>query len=102
MVQVGSPQLPGYGAGAAKPPGWQDSPYQNYPGNGNGGNGGNGSGAVSVVWRLVFVRITNDRKYMVFEYDPDLVTVKLEKLPQLGLRAERAGVMLTFSKQDGK
>ena len=52
MVQVGSPQLPGYGGQAAKPIGWQDSPYQNWPGNGNGnGNGtvaapptGNGAG----------------------------------------------------------
>lgn len=36
LVQVGSPQLPGYGGQAAKPIGWQDSPYQNWPGNGNG------------------------------------------------------------------
>jgi hypothetical protein len=36
MVQVGSPQLPGYGAQAAPKPGYQDSPYENFPGNGNG------------------------------------------------------------------
>jgi len=36
LVQVGSPQLPGYGGQAAKPIGWQDAPYQNWPGNGNG------------------------------------------------------------------
>jgi len=43
MVQVGSPQLPGYGGMAAPKPGYQDSPYENYPGPiGNG----NGNGAV--------------------------------------------------------
>ncbi|HIA02979.1 MAG TPA: hypothetical protein EYN66_13910 [Myxococcales bacterium] len=45
MVQVGSPQLPGYGGAAAKPPGWQDSPYENSPGPIGNGNGGNGNGA---------------------------------------------------------
>ncbi len=32
-MQVGRPELPGYGGQAAKPIGWQDSP------NGNGGTG---------------------------------------------------------------
>jgi len=32
LVQVPNPQLPGYGGQAAKPIGWQDSPYQDYPG----------------------------------------------------------------------
>jgi len=45
-VQVGSPQIPGYGGLGAPKPGYQDSPFENYPGNGNGnGNGGNGNGA---------------------------------------------------------
>ena len=42
MVQVGQSQLPGYGGVTAPKPGYQDSPYQNFPGyNGNG----NGNGA---------------------------------------------------------
>ena len=46
MVQVGSSQLPGYGGLGAPKPGYQDSPYENYPGASNGnGNGGNGNGA---------------------------------------------------------
>ena len=46
MVQVGSQQLPGYGGVAAPKPGYQDSPYQNYPGPiGNGNGNGNGNGA---------------------------------------------------------
>jgi len=39
MVQVGSPQLPGYGAQAAPKPGYQDSPYENFPGPIGNGNG---------------------------------------------------------------
>ena len=43
LVQVGSQQLPGYGGVAAPKPGYQDSPYENFPGPiGNG----NGNGAV--------------------------------------------------------
>ena len=43
MVQVGSPQIPGYGGLGAPKPGYQDSPFENYPGAiGNG----NGNGAV--------------------------------------------------------
>ena len=50
MVQVGGGTLPGYGGTGARPPGWEDSPWDNYPGkpegNGNGGNGnGGGPGA---------------------------------------------------------
>jgi len=44
LVQVGSEQLPGYGGVGAPKPGYQDSPYQNYPGvPGNGNGNGNGS-----------------------------------------------------------
>ena len=45
LVQVGSQQLPGYGGVAAPKPGYQDSPYENYPGPIGNGNGGNGNGA---------------------------------------------------------
>ena len=45
LVQVGSPQLPGYGGQAAPKPGYQDSPYENFPGPIGNGNGGNGNGA---------------------------------------------------------
>ena len=45
MVQVGQSQLPGYGGVTAPKPGFQDSPYQNFPGyNGNGNGNGNGAG----------------------------------------------------------
>jgi len=44
LVQVPNQQLPGYGGQAAKPIGWPDSPYQNWPGNGNGNGNGNGAG----------------------------------------------------------
>ena len=45
LVQVGSQQLPGYGGVAAPKPGYQDSPYENFPGpigNGNGNRAGPG------------------------------------------------------------
>ena len=45
LVQVGSQQLPGYGGVAAPKPGYQDSPYENFPGpigNGNGNGAGPG------------------------------------------------------------
>ena len=50
MVQVGSQQLPGYGGVTSPKPGYQDSPYQNFPGYNGNGNGaavppGNGNGA---------------------------------------------------------
>ena len=47
MGQGGSQQLPGYGGVTSPKPGYQDSPYQNFPGyTGTGtGNGGNGNGA---------------------------------------------------------
>ena len=55
MVQVGNPQLPGYGGMAAPKPGYGFGPENYVPevggnggnggnGNGNGGNGGNGNG----------------------------------------------------------
>jgi hypothetical protein len=45
-VQVGSPQLPGYGGLGAPKPGYQDSPYENYPGAiGNGNGNGAAPGA---------------------------------------------------------
>jgi len=44
LVQVGHEELPGYGGQAAKPIGWQDSPYQNWPGYGNGNGNGSGNG----------------------------------------------------------
>lgn len=43
-MQVSSPQLPGYGGQAAPKPGYQDSPYENFPGPIGNGNGGNGNG----------------------------------------------------------
>ena len=43
MVQVGSPQLPGYGGQAAPKPGYGFGP-ENYVAD-VGGNGGNGNGA---------------------------------------------------------
>ena len=50
MVQVGSQQLPGYGGVAAPKPGYQDSPYENYPGPiGNGNGNGNGAAPGSSV-----------------------------------------------------
>jgi hypothetical protein len=54
LVQVGSPQLPGYGGQAGKPLGWQDSPYQNWPGTGTGtGTGtGNGNGAAPGAFQI--------------------------------------------------
>jgi len=45
MVQVGQSQLPGYGGVAGPKPGFQDSPYQNFPGYNGNGNGANGNGA---------------------------------------------------------
>jgi len=39
MVQVGQSQLPGYGGVTAPKPGYQDSPYENYPGPIGNGNG---------------------------------------------------------------
>jgi len=45
MVQVGSPQIPGYGGLGAPKPGYQDSPFENYPGAiGNGDGNGAGPG----------------------------------------------------------
>jgi len=45
MVQVGSPQLPGYGGMAAPKPGYGFGPENYVPEvGGNGGNGGNGNG----------------------------------------------------------
>jgi len=50
LVQVGHEELPGYGGQASKPIGWQDSPYQNFPGyNGNGNGNGNGAGPIGSV-----------------------------------------------------
>jgi len=53
MVQVGSPQIPGYGGLGAPKPGYQDSPFENYPGaigNGNGNGAAPGpSGAPGTV-----------------------------------------------------
>ena len=43
-MQVGSPELPGYGGQAAPTPGYQDSPYENYPGRPIGNGNGNGAG----------------------------------------------------------
>ena len=43
MVQVGSSQLPGYGGLGAPKPGYQDSPYENYPGAIGNGNGNGAS-----------------------------------------------------------
>ena len=43
MVQVGSPQIPGYGAQAAPKPGYGFGPENYVPD--VGGNGGNGNGA---------------------------------------------------------
>ena len=46
MVQVGSSQLPGYGGLGAPKPGYQDSPFENYPGAiGNGNGNGAAPGA---------------------------------------------------------
>jgi len=39
LVQVSRPELPGYGGQAAPQPGYQDSPYANYPGAIGNGNG---------------------------------------------------------------
>jgi len=39
MVQVGSQQLPGYGGVTSPKPGYQDSPYENFPGPVHNGNG---------------------------------------------------------------
>ena len=51
-MQVGSPQLPGYGGQAAKPITWQDSPYQGLipigNGNGNGAAPGPSIGAFQI------------------------------------------------------
>jgi len=48
MVQVGSPQIPGYGGIGAPKPGYQDSPFENYPGAiGNGNGNGAAPGATA-------------------------------------------------------
>ena len=39
LVQVGSQQLPGYGGVTSPKPGYQDSPYENFPGPVHNGNG---------------------------------------------------------------